>query len=174
MAMMEGNPHSCLLYRKSVESRDGYQSGSKQPHSKGHRHFKQLSEFSFNLRTLQINETRDYDAEAIVNQRTGGRKLGDAMKDDFLPAMEETGEIPQKFNEYIDTTGIIAPLMGRMSGARDNSDVAIAGVFLLGRFIPGYMAEVEKAVKRGYHRVYRGILNAQDQKFEVYEWIKGK
>src|SRR5262245_49388771 len=31
-----------------------YQSGSKQPHSKGCRHFKQLIIFSFNLQTLQL------------------------------------------------------------------------------------------------------------------------
>jgi RHS repeat-associated protein len=80
-------------------------------------------------------DTEDYDTQAIVNQRMGGRKFGDMMTQDALPAMKETGEILQTFNETIDVTGIIAPLTGKWSGARDNKDVAVAGLLVAGSFL---------------------------------------
>jgi hypothetical protein len=49
------------------------------------------------------------------------------MKNDILPAMKQTGETLQKFNELIDPTGgVAATAMGAATGTRDSKDVVFA------------------------------------------------
>jgi hypothetical protein len=72
--------------------------------------------------SLSPDGERDRDAEVIVNNRLpNGKTVGDAMKNEVIPVLRETGNRITTIAELIDPTGgLAATIMGKMAGTRNN------------------------------------------------------